>query len=88
MLAQKLTDGQREELEQLLPAAFVERDGEFRELAAGLADAAREHRAPLVPFYFYKLTESCVGCHARDYVDPASRWLRTASTKTVSISTT
>ena len=65
VLAQKLTDAQREELERALPAAFLERDGEFHELAGGLADAAREHQAALVPFYFYKLTESCVGCHAR-----------------------
>ena len=64
VLAQKLTDAQREELERMLPAAFLERDGEFHEFAGGLADAAREHRAPLVPIYFYKLTESCVGCHA------------------------
>ena len=65
VLAQRLTDAQRDELERMLPAAFVERDGEFHELAGGLADAAREHRASLVPFYFYKLTESCAGCHAR-----------------------
>ncbi|MBP9145764.1 MAG: hypothetical protein KBF21_19745 [Thermoanaerobaculia bacterium] len=65
VLAQRLTDAQREELERMLPEAFLERDGEFHELAGGLAEAAREHRAPLVPFYFYKLTESCVGCHAR-----------------------
>ncbi len=65
VLAQKLTDAQREELERLLPAAFLERDGEFHDLAGGLADAAREHPTALVPFYFYKLTESCVGCHAR-----------------------
>ncbi len=64
-MAQKLADARREELEQDAPAAFLERDGEFHELAAGLADAARERRAPLVPIYFYKLTESCVGCHAR-----------------------
>ena len=64
VLAQKLTDAQREELERMLPAAFLERAGEFHEFAGGLADAAREHRAPLVPIYFYKLTESCVGCHA------------------------
>ena len=65
VLAQKLTDAQREELERLLPAAFLERDGEFHELAGRLAEAAREHQADLVPFYLYKLTESCVGCHAR-----------------------
>ena len=65
VLAQKRTDAEREGLERALPAAFLERDGEFHELAGGLADAAREHQAALVPFYFYKLTESCVGCHAR-----------------------
>ena len=44
VLAQKLTDAQREELERLLPAAFVERDGEFHELAGRLAEAARNIR--------------------------------------------
>ncbi len=65
VLAQKLTDAQREELERRLPEAFLERDGEFHDLAAGLADAAHESRAPVVVCYFYELTESCVGCHAR-----------------------
>ena len=63
VLAQKLTDAQRAELESTLPEAFLESDREFHELAGGLSAAAREHRSALVPFYFYKLTESCVGCH-------------------------
>lgn len=65
VLAQKLTDAQREELERTLPEPFLERDGEFHELAGGLAAAAQERQAPLVSFYFYKLSESCVGCHSR-----------------------
>jgi hypothetical protein len=64
VLAQKLTPAQREEIETL-PEGFLERDGEFHDLAAGLAAAARERQAPLVAFSFYKLTESCVGCHSR-----------------------
>ncbi len=79
VLAQRLTEAQREELDRMLPAAFLERDGEFHELAGGLAEAALERRADLVPFYFYKLTESCVGCHAR--FAPAHRFRATPSSR-------
>jgi hypothetical protein len=65
VLAQKLTKSQGEEIERILPEGFLERDAEFHDLAGALAAAAHERRAPLVSFYFYKLTESCVGCHAR-----------------------
>ena len=65
VLAQNLTAAQRDEIERELPEPFLELDGEFHELAGGLAAAAHERSTPLVSFYFYKLTESCVGCHSR-----------------------
>ena len=65
VLAQKLTPGQREELDRKLPAGFLERDAEFHEIATGLEHAAHRKQADLVPFYVYRLTEGCVGCHAR-----------------------
>lgn len=65
VLAQKLTPEQREELDRKLPAGFLERDAEFHEVASGLEHAAHRKQADLVPFYVYKLTEGCVGCHSR-----------------------
>ncbi|MEO8196733.1 MAG: hypothetical protein ABI689_08430 [Thermoanaerobaculia bacterium] len=65
VLAQKLTEAQREELDGALPAGFLERDAEFHEMATGLAAAAREHQPELVSFYVYKLTDGCIGCHTR-----------------------
>lgn len=65
VLAQKLTAEQREELGSKLPAGFLERDAEFHEVASGLEHAAHRKQADLVPFYVYKLTEGCVGCHSR-----------------------
>ncbi len=65
VLAQKLTPAQREELHRALPAAFLERDAEFHEIATGLEHAAHRQQTELVSFYVYKLTEGCVGCHAR-----------------------
>jgi hypothetical protein len=65
VLAQQLTPAQREELHRALPAAFLERDAEFHEIATGLEHAAHRKQAELVSFYVYKLTEGCVGCHAR-----------------------
>ena len=65
VLAQKLTPEQRAELESQLPAGFLERDAEFHEVASGLEHAAHRKQADLVPFYVYKLTEGCVGCHSR-----------------------
>jgi hypothetical protein len=65
VLAQRLTPEQREELDRKLPAGFLERDAEFHEVASGLEHAAHRKQADLVPFYVYRLTEGCVGCHSR-----------------------
>lgn len=65
VLSAALTEAQRAELERTLPPGFLERDLAFHQLAADLATAARDSSETLVPFYVYKLTESCVTCHAR-----------------------
>ncbi len=65
VLAQRLTPEQREELHRALPAGFLERDAEFHATAEALEHAAHRKQADLVPFYVYKLTEGCVGCHSR-----------------------
>lgn len=65
VLAQQLTPEQREELHRALPAGFLERDAEFHATAEALEHAAHRKQSDLVPFYVYKLTEGCVGCHAR-----------------------
>ncbi len=65
VLAQKLTAEQREELLRSLPPDFLARDAEFHETATGLEHAAQRKQKELVPFYVYRLTEACVGCHSR-----------------------
>lgn len=65
VLAQQLTVEQREELHRALPAGFLDRDAEFHATAEALEHAAHRKQADLVPFYVYKLTEGCVGCHSR-----------------------
>jgi uncharacterized membrane protein len=65
VLAQQLTEAQREELHARLPEGFLTLDGEFHGLARGLAAAAHERRPELVSFYVYKLTDSCLACHSR-----------------------
>lgn len=65
IMKQKLTDEQMHELHSKLSPLFIEQDQEFHYLAGMLAHAAEKKKPELVGFYFYKLGESCVGCHAR-----------------------
>ena len=65
IMQQQLTDPQRQELQQALPAAFLELDQSFHHTAGRLAYAAQQHDAEVVNFYFYKLTDTCVACHGR-----------------------
>lgn len=65
ILKQKLSEHQIHELHSKLPPLFIELDQEFHYLAGMLAHAAEKKKSELVGFYFSKLSESCVGCHAR-----------------------
>jgi len=65
IMKQKLTNEQMHELHSKLSPRFIEQDQEFHYLAGMLAHAAEKKKPELVGFYFAKLSESCVGCHAR-----------------------
>lgn len=65
IMKQKLTEEQRHELHSKLSPRFIEQDQEFHYLAGMLAHAAEKKKPELIGFYFSKLGESCVGCHAR-----------------------
>ena len=60
----KLTKEQRHELQEHLPAAFIELDGSFHELAGKLANAAEfEEREKMVET-FGAMSKKCVKCHS------------------------
>jgi len=65
IMKQKLTQAQKEELHLNLPSRFIEMDQDFHASAAMLAHAAENKNAEVVNFYFYKLNNACVECHAK-----------------------
>ena len=65
ILKQKLTKAQAEELHRTLPVSFQEMDQVLHRYAAKLARAAKNKNAELTVFYFYKMTDACLGCHTR-----------------------
>jgi hypothetical protein len=65
ILKKKITQAQREELHRVLPPVFIEMDQAFHNSAGMLAHAAEMKNSDVVNFYFYKLTEACVSCHAK-----------------------
>jgi len=65
IMKQKLTQAQKEELHLNLPLRFIEMDQDFHKSAAMLAHAAEMKNAEVVNFYFYKLNNACVECHAK-----------------------
>ena len=64
IMEQKLTQAQREELEQALPEVFKLMDANFHREAGNLVRAAESRNGELTSFYFYRMVESCVACHA------------------------
>ncbi len=69
IMKQKLTRAQKEELHRVLPPAFIEMDQAFHNSAGMLAHAAENKNADVVNFYFFKLNEACVSCHAKFATD-------------------
>lgn len=65
ILKKKLTPEQGKELHGKLSEAFIERDRAFHTSAGRLVEAAEQHNGELTAFYFYRLMEGCVGCHAK-----------------------
>lgn len=64
ILKQKITSEQKHELMSKMPKSFMHLDQKFHEYAGMLEHVAKEKHTELVGFYFYKLSESCVSCHA------------------------
>jgi len=64
ILKQALTDHQVHELHEKLPPEFVRMDVRFHQTAGKLADVARHRDAELSAFYYSRLVDGCVTCHA------------------------
>jgi hypothetical protein len=63
ILKQEITSEQKHELMSKMPKSFLNLDHNFHDYAGMLEHVAKGKHTELVGFYFYKLTESCVGCH-------------------------
>lgn len=65
IMAQRLSEHQRHQLHDALPAGFQEIDGKFHHYAGMLSHVAEERDMDLVQFYVYKMNEACTSCHSR-----------------------
>jgi hypothetical protein len=64
ILAQQMTDADRQALLDAVPPAFVTRDRAFHELAASLAAAARAGDGARQRALFASMIDACADCHA------------------------
>lgn len=64
IMAQQMTDADRETLRTSVPRAFLERDEAFHELSAELAESARNGDRPRQRELFAQLIDACVDCHS------------------------
>ena len=64
ILKQQLTDQQLHELHEKLPDEFVRMDVQFHETAGKLAAITHHRDAELATFYYSRLVDGCVRCHA------------------------
>lgn len=65
VLKQNLSKEQMHELHVKLSSEFLELDQHFHYLSGMLAHAAKMEKTELVGFYFSKMSETCVNCHAK-----------------------
>jgi hypothetical protein len=65
ILKQKLTRAELAELEHVLPRDFGEMDARFHQHAEALAHAAERRDTELSGFYFSRMLDGCMSCHAR-----------------------
>jgi len=64
ILAQSLSDAQREELSRALPESFQRMDLEMHRNASKLADAATQRDPELAAYYFHRMLDGCLACHS------------------------
>lgn len=78
ILKQKLTRAELAELEHALPRDFAEMDARFHWHAEALAHAAERRDAELSGFYFARMLDGCMSCHARYATHTLPGFARTA----------
>jgi len=64
ILMQNLTELQKKELHHL-PESFLEMDQKFHDLAGMLEHVAYNKNIDSIGFYYYKLVDTCMNCHAK-----------------------
>jgi len=64
IMKQALSAEDRQALQRTLPETFVQLDAAFHQQALRLAIAAHNQDAVLTAFWFGRMTESCLTCHA------------------------
>lgn len=69
IMRRSLTKADKKDLMAAVPPAFLKLDGKFHELAKKLAEAAAAHDTELEAFYFGRMTETCIACHATYALD-------------------
>ena len=65
ILKQQLTRAELAELEHSLPADFQDMDARLHRHAEALAHAAEQKDGELAGFYYGRMIEGCISCHAR-----------------------
>ncbi len=69
ILKQSLTDQDKQDLKGAVPAEFIALDRKFHGAAGKLAHAAEVGDDELVVFYYGRMVEACVTCHAHFAAD-------------------
>lgn len=69
ILAQSLTDEDRQDLKAAVPSEFLQMDAYLHKLAASLSEAGHEKDTPRQMEVFGRMTESCVACHNQYVTD-------------------
>ncbi|MGQ9425680.1 hypothetical protein ACXYTJ_08435 [Gilvimarinus sp. F26214L] len=69
ILAQQMTGAQREALHKAASPAFLEKDENFHELSASLAEAARGGDKEQQQRIFKQMLDACVECHRQHAAD-------------------
>ena len=69
ILEQSLTQQDRRDLKEAVPAEFLQLDAQLHQLSASLAEAGREQNTPQQAEVFHHMTQACVACHSRYVTD-------------------
>ncbi|CAM4210988.1 hypothetical protein VRRI112168_17975 [Vreelandella rituensis] len=69
IMAQSLTDEDRQDLKASVPPEFLQIDTYLHELSASLAEAGHAEDTPRQVELFGRMTETCVACHSAYVTD-------------------